>query len=312
MSAVKKRKAHDIVSTFKDVSVLSDKLSVLDADIYSPQSQLTAGVYKEILALLQNVLIGESSEALYEAAHDVILTFKTDLSDSNRRSQVCEILAQPGVSDEFYSSLFRLCALISDFKTESKEEAIKTEDAGGIAITFDADEDESDAYDVSSIDEEGDFPETKKGRFEDGSEVVAEDENESPVSSEYPWSDFRDGMWLRRALGKVLSEEEAVTSLESEVYRLLDSSMQNSMGLENQLVSLFKFQHFHLLKAIVDNRFKLWLGRRCRTEADRAAALEALLEFGDAKASELHREVAGFFSLPSSNRLPQPSSISRR
>jgi hypothetical protein len=47
-------------------------------DIYKPRSQITSSVYKEILALLQPILSGESSETLAEAAHEAISIMKSE------------------------------------------------------------------------------------------------------------------------------------------------------------------------------------------------------------------------------------------
>ena len=221
-SVSKKRKTSNLVAGNGNLSILSDKIGLQETVIYRPRSQLTAGVYKEILSVLQTILESESSEALYEAAHDVISIFKADYLDTKRRELICESLGVSEISDEFFSSMYRYSLLITDFVV-SKPEPVSGE--GEIAITFDEDEEEEDE---EELEEE---------------ELVA--------------VKFTDS-WLRQELMQLFPD--TWVHYEEKITALIDLHIGSSpLVFENELVGLFDYEHLDFLKLIVANRFRIWI-----------------------------------------------------
>ena len=253
LNSAKKVKTSNQAGSQRNVSILSDNLDVSGAIIYRPQTQITAGVYKEILSVLQTLLTCESSEALYEAAHEVISVLRSDQPDHFRRRDLCGCLGVDSVSDEFYSSLYRLCMLISDFDVPVSSSV--GEVAGGIAVTFDEEDDEKE-------------------------EVVAfveEEEPERVISAvESVWTNLSGE--LRAVFGS--------DSLAKDVGLLVVANVQDPHGLENRLADLFAYEHFNLIKKICHHRFRVWLefGKY---------DISRLVEFpDDERAGELYRELA--------------------
>ncbi len=147
-----KRMKHSIVDNRVDYdSILMEKLDGAASYVYKPQSQIMSGVYKEILSALQSVLASESSTALYETASDAIAIFKRDQADSVKRKQLSELFGLANVTDECFLSLHRLCLLVSDFEDGDRMiEETRADNSGGVAITFDEEEDEIDVGSVLS------------------------------------------------------------------------------------------------------------------------------------------------------------------
>ena len=308
----------------KGISVLTDKPGSLDSSVYKPKSQVTAGLYKEILSCLQAVMSGESSETLYEAAHEVISIMKADKSDAARRSDLIDFLPRAVLTDGLYSTLFRLSGMISDFVTEeSSSKAI--EEPAGIAVTFDEDDEEreADRFETSSsVDEMEEKEAAERERIGrkllEGAEQqpVGETEEASRETAtavnpnEIPWTQFQDGFWLRRELVHAGYHEEEVVSMEKAVVDLLNGSM--SAQIDNKLFQIFKFKNLQLCRLISHNRFKIWLGCALAPNPnERDAYIAQLLESTDPRAAELYREVTTATHartlMDESEGLPQPS-----
>ena len=283
---------------------------------YRPRSQVTAGVYKELLGLLQSILSGESSETLYEAAHEAISIMKADDSERNRRSRLGEFLPRSVVTDEFYSTMVRLSGLITDFVTE---EDLKREAEGaaeGIAVTFE-EEDEEDGeerfLETRDVDDREAFG--KKLLGEEEPTFIEEDVDETvrkrQHSNEIPWSQFSDGFWLRRELIQLGYHESEVASLEQGTIDLLQSNLLNNSIVENKLFQLFKFRNLNLCKLIVHNKFKIWLAANIAASPENREELVAhLLELTDVGAAELYKEISVMGKqMVDEDKLPQPSTL---
>ena len=306
----------------KEMSILSATTGALDASLYRPKSQLTAGVYKEILAIVQSILSGESSDTLQEAAHEVLSIMKADENDQVRRKRLSSLLSAASVTDEVYASLFRLCGLITDFVTE--EEGVEAESAGaGIAVTFD-EEDEEEGFASSSGDEDLGAEHERRARklleekepVQPAQEEEAETEAGRPAKgdpNEIPWKQFEDGFWLRRELFHLNYHEDEIVSLEQSTLELIRVNLVSNAAIENKLFQLFKFKNMPLCKLIVTNKFKLWLGASIALNPQgKASFIAQLLELTDPRASELYKELTAGqrdVTMDDSARLPQPSTL---
>ena len=325
-ASVKRRKVTSALDIRKGVSVLSEKSGNLESGLYRPLSQLTAGVYKEILGLLQVSLSGESSETLYEAAHETISIFKADESDKVRRERLSEFLPPDSITDELYSSLFRLCGLITDFQRATQPQQQAIDESAGIAVTFDEDDEEKGAdMEESSADESderaaagrkliGETDEEMNEEVDEETESKSATPAQSAVNpNDIAWNQIQDGFWLRRELVHAGYHEEEVVTIEQATLDLLATSLTNTSVLENKLFQLFKFKNLNLCKLIVQNKFKFWLAAGLmRDPSTKDVLIGQLLEFTDARASELYREVAQAGHRPrldESQGYPQPSSL---
>ena len=139
-SANKRARGNGDFSIKTGASVLESKVDL--SNFYRPRSQKTAGVYKEILAVIQNLLVGESSGTLCEAAHEILLIHKADDSDQVRKKKLAGILPHSSITDDLCSTLFRLCGMITDFVREDDSKLSVAAGATGIAVTFDEDEED--------------------------------------------------------------------------------------------------------------------------------------------------------------------------
>ncbi len=249
-------------------SVLEDTTDAMESEVYHPSSQMTAGVYKEFLSELQTVLVSESSEALYDYAHECISIYRADLSDASKLSQLRELL--PSVSDELFSSLFRLSRLLTDFDSVGKlglPSHSLSADGGGIAVTFDEEEEKHET--LSSDDDEDEVYLSHQEKFEAmGKKYISEDVKLDTLTDDpffVAWSEMEGGYWLRRQLARLEPNmsEDTVISLEQAVFEIFSSSdlLHNVSMIENKLFSLFKFRHVDFCKRLVLNRYKVWASR---------------------------------------------------
>merc|ERR1712113_1375418 len=143
--AVQKKTKMDIN---KGETVLST--DVTEMQIYRPRTQLTKGVYEQLLNRLQQPLGDQAPDVLRGAADEVLAAIKTDgVLDSERKKDVEEVLGAS--SDEYLAELFRLAKQITDFgadvEDEEQDDTVRTkeglDDAAGVAVVFDEeDEDE--------------------------------------------------------------------------------------------------------------------------------------------------------------------------
>ena len=291
--SLKRLKPSDKLNIDKGLSVLDTKVDSSEEYSYQPRSKTTSGVYKEILSIIQTLLVSESSETLVEAATEVISIFKADESDQSRRRRLGEFLPHSAITDELYSSLFRLCSLITDFMKVENERPASEIEGTGIAVTFDEDDEEKEEDYTAVLSDDEALPGT--GEEDEEAETGKSNEIESGAVStnpnEIPWSQFQDGLWLRRELMHLgISEAE---TLERGILNLLElANLSNNSLIENKLFQLFKFKNLALCKLIVYNRFKLWFAHSVGADpSSRDSLASQLLELTDPRASDFYREL---------------------
>ena len=325
----KKVRPSNVAEIAQGGSVLSGQFDTIDSAVYRPKSQLTGGVYKEILSVIQTILSSEASEALYEAAHEIIAIMRSDESEGSKKESVKEIL--PSFSDDVYSTLLRLSNLISDFSDDS---ALATARAAGgegenIAVVFDEEEEEG-GVETGSVDDEmqqkHEEEREKIGRkyIDEEPEFNEESTELLPMQSAGPalvkepaadplsvaWKVIQDPYWLRNEISKVEQHQETITSLEQSVLESIETHLSSNIShLENAIVSIFNFRHFDLCKVIVSNRFKIWLSRK--STSDSLDDLLLSLPISEPKVIELINEVR--LSVPmvvgTAPLFPQPSTL---
>ena len=304
-------------------SVLSQKAELLENPVYKPKSQLTGGVYKELLNIIQTILVSEASDVLYDAAHDIIEIMRSDRSEIAKKNMLKDIL--PSYSDEIYSTLLRLSGMLSDFEAVDSIQAKGEGD--NIAVVFDEEDEAEKGDDSGSMDDEMREKEEeereKLGRkfIEDTSEtsdqfIEAQAGGQSIPDKQVdplfvPWTTIEDPYWLRNEISKVEPNQETLDTMEQAVYTALGSFIGSVGSLENTLVSAFNFKHFDLCKLIVSNRFKIFVSRQlfsiCRDgdKSQRHSVLEEILlslPVSEPKVMELTSEIRAI--VPSSVLAP--------
>ena len=321
-SANKRGRGNGDFSIKTGASVLESKVDL--SNFYRPRSQKTAGVYKEILAVIQNLLVGESSGTLCEAAHEILLIHKADDSDQVRKKKLAEILPHSSITDDLCSTLFRLCGMITDFVREEDSKLSVAAGATGIAVTFDEDdEDKQEEYEAEIDDDGSNETFGPSARAEDEEGKLEDVEESKPVSSEanpneIPWSQFQEGSWLKRELVHLGYSGDDVVSMEQAILDSLQlSNMSNNSLIENRLFQLFKFKNLSLCKLIVYNRYKLWFAKSVLADPTmRENLCSQLLEQTDSRASDFYRELSCLErpvdadeSKFSAAKFPQPSCL---
>ena len=313
-------------NTIKSESPQDLKHQSHTTSLYQPRSLVTGGIFKEILSLLQGILIGESSDTLHEAAHDTISILKSDESDSSRRRLLNEIFPRGSITEDVYGTLFRLAGLITDFHPEPQAEA----SGEGIAVTFDEEDEEGTKSPLSADSDFGDgSSHVRRARavlseedFDSNPLETPEEPDSSKPATEtnrnandIPWSQFEDGFWLRRELIHLGYHEADVVALEQGTVDLIQNNLGNNSVIENKLFQLFKFRNLPLCKTIVSNKFKIWLAANLAANPNaREEAMAHLLEMTDPRASDLYRELGKKHAAPGMSgkddeTLPQPSTL---
>jgi pre-mRNA-splicing helicase BRR2 len=257
--------------------VLSNEVTEIQS--YRPRTVPTQVVYSKILALLAQQLGDQMGEVLRGAADEVIATLKTDAVSDMKKRNVEEVLGP--ISDEFYNDLLNLSKQITDFGAEIEEtaEAGGVDEAAGVAVVFDEEDDENEDQYVPDLGEESDEDEDDKldgVQREDqhaiGTGQIVDDEEEmiDRDALKYEIEAAKvDAHWLQRELQKLTNDAQKAVALEKEILAILP--FQSLQECENKLVQVLQYENFEFAKLLLRNRWKIYfLTRLGQAQSDEA------------------------------------------
>ncbi|KAJ3296866.1 DEIH-box ATPase [Rhizoclosmatium sp. JEL0117] len=188
------------------------------------------------------------------------------------------------------------------------------DDEYGVAVVFDEDEDEEengsgDEYEVKDADDEDDDyggPEENEGRPEPENEEDAtkgdDDDFTTVINIQQQPSTSRksketsaadpsailnphdvDAFWLQRQISHVYSDPHTAQEKATEALSLLGSVKKSTRDIENDLMSLFDYSHFDLVKVLLRNKDVIvWCTRlaKASTTDERHALEEEMRDSG--------------------------------
>ena len=254
--------------TIARTSKPSASLNILSATddfqglLYRPQTKETKQIYELILAFVHRFIGDVSQEILRGAADETIAILKDDLlKDFDRKKQIESTIGS--LSSDDFAQLVNLGKRITDFQAEEEKEAAQEDTVDqeyGVAVVFDEDEDDEEA---SSEDEDYEMDEAEliaRQTVEEiepmeGVEEEFEAIQDQGRKAKEDTVDPRevDAFWLQRLLSKPYPDALEAQNKSDAAYQLLASDMPLK-ECENELVALFEYEHFDIVKTLTKNR----------------------------------------------------------
>jgi pre-mRNA-splicing helicase BRR2 len=276
----KKRKAPKVDKTnlkkFKD-----DFTSVLAATedfegmIYRPKTKETKQTYELILAFLMKYLGDVQQEVLRSAADAVIETLKqTEVKDFDKKNEIQDILSCQMPSEQF-AILTNLGKKITDFGESDPQVHVddgtgkgEIDEEYGVAVVFDEESEDEEDFEIkdNEVDEDG-VEADAQTKLHTGGET--KDEEDEEITDEFTTilaaaapnskSDAKvnpkdiDAFWHQRLISKHYSDVHTAQSKSTAVMDILSSTF-NARDAENELMALFDYEKFDLVKVLTVNR----------------------------------------------------------
>ncbi|CAZ85684.1 unnamed protein product [Tuber melanosporum] len=245
-----KRKRKRDAATSHGGSILSATDDVLGL-VYHPRTAETREAYSLILTLVSTVL-GDVSQSVVRSAADAILEILKDedhsKKDFDKKREIDDILGEKMPNDKF-TDLMNLSKKINDWNADGDE----------------SDEDESD----ESEDME-DKPKEEETESEDelviGGARTRPGDRGKPTVDEYavPAHDI-DAFWLQRQISTKYPDPHLASSKTTIVFEILSDSEKTQRDVENDLMEVFDYDHFELVKLLMKNQPKIvWCTRLAR------------------------------------------------
>ncbi|KAF3932488.1 hypothetical protein ABW19_dt0207759 [Dactylella cylindrospora] len=281
----------------KDVG-LSAATDFAAADLkYRPRTQETRDVFDLILAFVLEELGDVPSEVVRSAADAVLETLKAEgMKDFDKKKEIEDVLGSVLKGDRF-NKLVNLGKKITDYDAEGDEEMGGTGEEGnedlddkhGVAVVFDEDEDEDEdgpgTYEVGdeASEDEDDVQARPKPTEEDADGEREEDESgdelvikaatngqkskkAADADKDFVPAHTIDAFWLQRTIGTVYADVHEAATKTTAAMDLLASEAPLRQ-IENDLMELFDYEHFDIVKILTKNREKIvWCTKLAKAE----------------------------------------------
>lgn len=302
----------DIIEATQDIEDLT----------YRPRTAETREVYELILSSIHTALGDQAQDIVRSAADTVLETLKTDsLKDFDKKKDIESVVGP--ITGEVFSQLIALSKKITDYGAEDEAQVdpdierkdAEIDDEVGVAVVFeDEDEAEDEEEEGFEIRDDSDEEEDEGGAVEDirPTENDGNDEQGDAIMFGGDSGDRKskakadgdrvsphevDGFWLQRLVST--SYPDAVTATDKTTAALsILSSESNLRDCENELMDLFDYDKFDLVRVLTKNRdVIIWCTKLTRSdESDRLNVEVAMREKG---VGWILKELAGDRSKPS-------------
>jgi pre-mRNA-splicing helicase BRR2 len=309
----RKRKKH--TSAFGE-SILSATDDVLDL-IYHPRTAATRETYSLILTLVAGIL-GDVPHSVVRSAADAILEILKDpdgsKKDFDKKREIEDILGDKMDSKKF-TELVNLSKKITDYHAGDEDEDMEgrgdglggeeeINDREGVAVVFEGESDEDedvDQYEVheDESDDEGGVEaeeDTIRQPIAEGEEVDEEeglvigsdsrkkDKKQAVDKDIVPASDI-DAFWLQRQISSIHPDPHLASMKTATAFDILSApeSEKPLRQVENDLMELFDYEHFDMVKVLMKNQHKIvWCTKLARAAGgeERAVIEQEMVQLG--------------------------------
>ncbi|EPS38856.1 hypothetical protein H072_7384 [Dactylellina haptotyla CBS 200.50] len=287
---------------------LSSATDFAYADVkYRPRTQETREVFDLLLAFVSKE-IGDAPESVLRAAADAVLEIlKTEgMKDFDRKKEIEDIFGNV-MGGERFNKLVNLGKKVTDYEDEGDEEMGGTgedgqeadlDDRHGVAVVFDDEEEDEEegggvAYEVGDEGSEDEEDAPKEAEKEKDDEEEAEESGDELVikaavngdkgkkgkegdDKEFVPAHSIDAFWLQRTIGTVYPDVHEAATKTTTAMGLLESEVPLRQ-LENDLMELFDWEHFEVVRILTRNREKIvWCTRLAKAgDEDEIKAVKA-------------------------------------
>lgn len=255
----------------------------LEGEMYRPRTKETRATYELILSFLSAILGDIQADVLRSAADAVLESLKDDAKkDLDKKREIEETLSLT-LSSEQFAQLVTLGKKITDYKSSATDgeagkegrDGMAVDDEYGVAVVFDEDdeeEDEEDEYEIRDDEEERALQDADE---EDVPKPEATEEEETGVM-DVETDDFTtvipgraetdkatdatlsptqvDAFWLQRTMAQVYPDAHEAQSRATAAMTILSAAEKGPREVENDLMDLFEYDHFDLVKLLTRNR----------------------------------------------------------
>ena len=303
-----KRRTADVGFGYTDIIEATEDVEGLT---YRPRTAETREVYELILANVHQALGDQAQDVVRSAADTVLETLKNEgMKDFDKKKEVEEILGS--VSNESFAQLVNLSKKITDYGVEDEQmvdpdmerREAEIDDEMGVAVVFDEEEEEEEEDEGYEVREESDDEvegaedgaEPPPESLEGGDELViggssAAQQGKAQADKDIVSPHSIDGFWVQRQVAEVYPDPVTAADKAASVLSILGSE-SSVRDCENQLMDLFEYEHFPLIRKFVKNRdVVVWCTKLMRSDADERVNVEvAMREKG---VGWILRELAG-------------------
>ncbi|CAI2180063.1 11144_t:CDS:2 [Funneliformis geosporum] len=226
-----------------------------DGQSYRPRTKETRETYELMLAFVHQHLGDQAQDVVRSAADDILKILKDEnLKDFDRKREIESFIGS--MEPERFAQLVNLGKKITDYHTGEVMDLDKEGDTGEI------DDELGVAVEIASDEENEGFktvigPEISKSKK---ISVAQTDQKISPHDI--------DAFWLQRLVANYYSDPHTAQEKTSSTMQILVSDI-NTRDCENELMSLFEYDKFDLVKILTRNRdLIVWCTKLARTGTD--------------------------------------------
>ncbi|KAI9030984.1 Sec63 Brl domain-containing protein [Phycomyces nitens] len=279
---------------------------------YKPRTKETREAYEHILSFVYEHLGDQARDVIRSAADDVLETLKTDtLKDFDKKREIESVIGP--IQSERFAQLVNLSKKITDYSAEGEamdvdengEKLGEIDDELGVAVVFDDEDDEEeedDQYEVKE-DEEDDEDTEVAATLSSGRQMVEEEEEEEDAedgfktvlpgaeggrkkkrgTAKQPTDHVSphdiDAFWLQRQVATYYTDPYTAQDKTTKAFDILGSEEINIRDCENELMGLFDYDKFDLVRILIKNRDLIyWCTRLARLDGPEKGALEREIE----------------------------------
>lgn len=269
----------DCSSKPKD-KVLAPKLSTALGS-YRPHTSATLQTHSLLLAFISPFVGDVPNEVLVSATDEVISVLKNEkLTDSERKTHVESVIGT--IEMHRFAVLVNLGKKITDFATDEVE--FTNDDDHAVAVVFDDEDQDSDEFEIKDeIDEDDGIDagmDTHITAGQQGNDVEMGEDDQDEFTSVInatqrvkPEAKINpkdvDAVFVQRLLSSYYADAITSQSKAKVVFEILESLTYNPRDAENELMALFDYEKFELVKILTVNRDVLvWCTKlaKCRDD----------------------------------------------
>ncbi|KAJ3184262.1 DEIH-box ATPase [Geranomyces variabilis] len=292
-----------------------------ESELYRPRTKETRQTFELILSFLQHLLGDIPQDVLRGAANEALSVLKDDSKKDFDKKKEIEELVGTQVSSDRFAQLVNLGKRITDFRpgddaNQNGDENVGREgldDDYGVAVVFDEEDDEEGSDDEFEVREDESEDEANEEEDVDGAAgpvLKASGAVDEEAVDQMDTDDFTDvlkpeiskkgsgfgvipstptvrahdvdAFWLQRTIATHYSDAHTAQAKTTSAFEIL-SSTANARDCENELMALFDYDNFALVKLLTHNRDVIvWCTKLAKAEsaAERAGVESEMAQLG--------------------------------
>lgn len=241
----------------KGKSLLSQDIGDSMGILYHPKTSETRETYELILSFIAESLGDQPRDVLCGSADEILAVMKADKTKEKEKKKEVESLL--GLMNEGkFTTLSGLCRKITDFSIDDGNDQLQPDDnlddAYGVNVQFESDEEEIDDMTNEIRDEDDDENEEGEEAVQDSAIKASLSEN-TESTTQRKGKDAKihpreiDAHWLQRKLSKYIDDPVTAQSKAAEVLKILKVA-RDDHEVETQLIVLLGFDMFDFIKIL--------------------------------------------------------------